>query len=173
MSSERAIRTNMTADLLTAPARQVMKEAVTTCLPYASLKHAFQLLRSAGGGALPIVDAEDKLVGILTERDLCEAACLEGKRFAEITVQSAMTVNVKDCSPDDSIAHVLRIMNETQVHEVPVVDPERRVLGIVDVAALASFVSQAPERHYEVDDALLKTIAAVSEPPLEYCAAAE
>lgn len=159
-------------DVLAAPVRAVMKR-VPTCLPYASLKHAFDLLRSTGCGALPIVDADDRLIGVLTQRDLCEAACSEGKRFSELTVQSAMSFNVKGCSPQDSIARVLQLMNDTQFHEVPVVDANGRVLGVIDMAAVASFVSRAPKRDLQAEDALLKTIVAVSEPPPEYCTAAE
>ena len=159
---------------LATPAGSVMTRGTATCLSYASLKHAVQVMRSAGRSAVPVVDGDGKLLGIVTERDLCDAACMQGKRFSEVTVDTAMTENPYSCSREDSVARLLEIMSDAQVHELPVVDADRRVLGIVDIANLARFVVESPSAQQSTGEALLKAIIALSAVPANnYHAAAE
>jgi CBS domain-containing protein len=159
---------------LASPARSVMTRGIPTCLSYASLKHAVQLLRNAGRNAVPVVDGDGRLLGIVSERDMCDAACMQGKRFSEMTVDTALTENPYSCSPEDSVARVLEIMSDAQVHELPVVDADRRVLGIIDIASLARFAVESPSAHASTSEALLKAIVALSAAPAnDYCTAAE
>lgn len=171
---ERLLASSAPATGLKVKAGSIMSREVPTCLPYASLRNAVQALRSSARGAVPVVDEEARLLGIVTERNLCDAACLQGKPFSVITIDSAMTEDVKTCSPEDSLARVLSIMSDAQVYELPVVDAHRKVLGMIDFAAMTRFIVSACSPDTAAAIALLNTVIAVSAPPANnYSSAAE
>src|SRR5262245_8153870 len=76
-----------------------MSRTVITCQPQDSLQRAAQLLWDYDLGALPVIDATHKLVGIITDRDLCMAAFTRGSPLATHTVESAMARTVYTLQP--------------------------------------------------------------------------
>jgi CBS domain-containing protein len=156
---------------LSASARTLMSGRFGSCSPEQSLEQAFEVLRASGSGSALVTDAEGKLLGMLGERDLCEAVCSRNKRPSEVTVASAMSTRVYTCSPQDTVARVLELMCEAQVHQLPVVDAEQHALGVVTLSAITHHVSASPPS--AARSALLDALLDISAPAAPYVTAAE
>jgi len=118
-------------------AKDLMRRDVVTCRHDVRLDIAARAMRERDCGAVPVVDRDGRLVGMITDRDICMAALTKGKRLDEILVEPVMTNSPRYCRPDDSIAEVLLVMREGQVRRFPIVQDERRVVGIISMNDLA------------------------------------
>jgi CBS domain-containing protein len=150
---------------LAVPVRSIMTENVFTCLVDESLNQAARIFWERNCGAVPVVDAEGKLLGMLTDRDICIAAYTQGRPLGDINAASVMSRAVHSASPSDSIERVLKIMSDAQVHRVPIVDEQQRVVGIVAMADIARWLRQLPAAHVSVSQALLGALSAISMAP--------
>lgn len=156
---------------LSTSARSLMSERFRSCSPEQPLGLAFDVLRSSGSSTALVTDGDGKLLGTLSERDLCDAICSQDKRPSELTVAGAMSPRVYACSPEHSLARVLALMGETQLHELPVVDADGHALGVVTLAAIMHHVSASPPS--AARSALLDALVDISAPRASYVAAAE
>jgi CBS domain-containing protein len=82
-------------------------------------------------GVVPVVDAANVVVGVITDRDLCMASYTQGRPLTEIAVGSAMARSVKTCRADDPIGNALATMQQHQVHRLPVVDARGALVGVL------------------------------------------
>jgi len=148
-----------------ARVREVMTRQVVTCRESDSLNRAAQSMWDADCGALPVVGDQDKLIGMITDRDICMAAYTRGKPLAELSVSGTMSTHPVTCRPTDTLPAVMELMAERQIRRVPVVDDEGRLAGIVSLADLA-LLAQAPTNHsQEARSRLSGMLAGISEPP--------
>lgn len=120
---------------------EIMTRDVHTCTPTDTLATAAQIMWENDCGAVPVVDREGRLVGIITDRDLAMAAQLQGVALRETSVLSAMARDVKFCSPQDTPATVQAMMQQYRIRRLPVLDAERRVVGVVSLGDLAYIMS--------------------------------
>jgi CBS domain-containing protein len=143
--------------------KHVMTKDPQCCVPADSAQHAARLMREAGAGAIPVVESQErrKLVGIVTDRDLCMKVVAEGCEPGETPVADCMTLKVVSCTPADSIQKATELMKENQIRRVTVVDAEGCLTGIV---ALADVVERGDVRATETDDTLKKVSAPSAEP---------
>ena len=123
--------------------RDVMTPSVVTCSPSDSLNRAAQRMWEGDCGALPIVDAAGKLLGMLTDRDICMAAYTRGRPLSELSVAGAMSTSVVSCRPSDTLRMVMDAMATHQIRRVPVLDDAGILVGIVSLADVAR-LAQAP-----------------------------
>lgn len=146
--------------------QDIMTRDVRTCGPEDTLATAAQIMWENDCGAVPVVDDEWRLLGIITDRDLAMAAHLQGVPLRDTRVQSAMAREVRHCSPHDTVATVESIMQRHLIRRVPVVDAERRVVGIVSLGDLAYLMSSQETLGGEGMSwtAIAHTLAAVSAP---------
>jgi CBS domain-containing protein len=93
-------------------------------------------MADADVGALPVA-AGDRLAGMVTDRDIAIRAVAIGKG-PETTVGEVMTSDILYCHEDEAIDHVSRNMGERQVRRLPVVDVDKRLVGIVSLADIAT-----------------------------------
>jgi CBS domain-containing protein len=98
-----------------------------------------QKMRSADVGLIPVVDNlySNKLVGVVTDRDLAMRVIAEGKNPDETTVEEIMTPDPICCKADDTVAAVTNLMADNQIRRVLIVDDFGRMVGIVAQADLA------------------------------------
>jgi CBS domain-containing protein len=118
---------------------QLMSRTVKTCVPSDHLDRAASLMWDYDCGALPIVSDDGdagRVVGVLTDRDICMAAYTQGRTLRDIPVASAMARHVCTCRPTDTIAVALRVMETNQVHRLPVVDGDEHLVGMLSLADL-------------------------------------
>ena len=87
-------------------------------------------------GALPVVDAKGKVVGILTDGDLCVAAGKYDRRPSELIAEQAMSRQVANCRATDAIHAALKTMRARKVRRLPVVNEEGKLEGILCVSDL-------------------------------------
>lgn len=118
---------------------ELMTQNVRTCRPGDTLSTAAQLMWDGDCGCIPVVsDSESKrVVGMLTDRDICMAAHFRGCRPREIAVRDVMSTGVRAVGPAEDLADAEAIMRDAQVRRLPVVDTDQKLLGVVSLADLA------------------------------------
>jgi CBS domain-containing protein len=102
-----------------------------------SLNDAARLMWEHNCGCVPVVDAENHVVGMLTDRDIAMSAYITGNRLADTPVSSAQSRQVVSCKPDNDLGTVEGLMQAHQVHRVPVVGDNHELVGIVSLNDLA------------------------------------
>jgi CBS domain-containing protein len=113
----------------------VMTRTVRTTSSDASIQEAARLMAELDAGILPVGEG-DKLVGMLTDRDIAVRAVAHGKG-PEAKVREAMTPEVKYCFEDEEVGDVARNMAEIKVQRLPVMDRGKRLVGIVSLGDIA------------------------------------
>lgn len=114
----------------------IMTEEVEVIAPEASLEDAAKRMRSLDVGALPVCDG-DRLVGVLTDRDLTIRSVAEGKDPRQTEVRTAMTPEITYCYEDQEVEEVERIMEKNQIRRIPVLNRDRQLVGIVSLGDFA------------------------------------
>ncbi|HWB05859.1 MAG TPA: CBS domain-containing protein [Verrucomicrobiales bacterium] len=115
---------------------QIMTADVAVVRPETTLQEAAQQMRTLGIGCLPVCDG-DRLVGMLTDRDIALRAVAEGLTPAETAVSRCMTPEVRWCYEDQSIEEAQQMMKKRQVRRLPVISREKRLVGILTLGDLA------------------------------------
>ena len=125
--------------------REIMTEAVACCAPDETLNAAARQMWEHDCGAVPVVDA-GKLVGIITDRDICMAAYTQGRPLTAIAIKEVMARHVHACRSADTLERAATLMAEARVRRLPVVDAEQRLVGIVSIADIARSASVLGQR---------------------------
>jgi CBS domain-containing protein len=113
-----------------------MTRQVRTIAPERSIQDAARLMAEMDVGALPVGD-NDRLVGMITDRDIAVRAVGEGKG-PQTPIRDVMSEEIKYCYEDDELEDVARNMGDIQVRRLPVLNREKRLVGIVALGDLAS-----------------------------------
>jgi CBS-domain-containing membrane protein len=119
-------------------------------------------------GVVPVIDAESRVVGMITDRDVCMAAYTQGKPLWQIPVSSACSQKVYACKLNDSLQTAENLMRVAQVRRLPVVDEDGQLWGLVSLGDLAQHVHRgggSPDGLSYASIAL--TLAAISQFPAE------
>lgn len=103
------------------------------CSPEANLGVAAELMWKGDCGFLPVVDRSAKIVGVVTDRDICIALGTRGRLPSEVTVGEVMTSRVHLCVPEDDIHEALREMREGHVRRLPVVTKNGALVGVISI----------------------------------------
>lgn len=116
--------------------RKIMTKAPTYCTPSCTAEMAASLMYQCDTGILPVVqDSLDlKLIGVVTDRDLCLAVIAARRDPAHTVVNECMSRNPVSVGPDDDIKQAIELMAEHQVRRLPVVDEHGKVLGMLSLA---------------------------------------
>lgn len=140
--------------------RKFMTKAPTYCTPSCTAEMAASLMHQCDTGILPVVqDSLDlKLIGVVTDRDLCLAVIAARRDPAHTVVNECMSRNPLCVGPDDDIKQAVDIMAEHQVRRLPVVDEHGKVIGMLSLADMIEQDAVA----FDVLAAALKKICAPS-----------
>jgi CBS domain-containing protein len=103
--------------------------------PKQTIREAAHLMARLDIGAIPVADG-DKLVGMITDRDIAVRAVAEG-RAPDTEVRDIMTKEVKYCFDDEEIDQVTANMADIKLRRLPVVDRRKRLVGIVSIGDIA------------------------------------
>ncbi|PTU73684.1 CBS domain-containing protein [Pseudomonas mangrovi] len=114
----------------------VMTRDVQSVTPQHSIRDAASLMARIDSGAL-LVHENDRLVGMLTDRDIAIRAVAAG-RDGQTAVADVMTRGVRYCFADEEVGHVARNMADIQVRRLPVLDREKRLVGVVSLGNIAA-----------------------------------
>lgn len=113
-----------------------MSRRVESILLDDSVEIAAKTMQHVDIGALPVVD-DDRLVGIVTDRDLVVRGVADGRSAAATRVADVMTLGCVTVRSDARIEECARLMREHQVHRLVAVDHEGRIVGMVSTGDLA------------------------------------
>jgi CBS-domain-containing membrane protein len=116
---------------------EIMTRNVKTCAPQDSLNVAARIMWDNDCGCVPVVDGNSRVVGILTDRDVCIAAYTQGEPLHRLRVQSAMSQTVVSCASEDDLATAEKLMRDNTVHRLAVCDSEGRIAGIISLSDIA------------------------------------
>jgi CBS domain-containing protein len=114
---------------------EVMTRSCQIVSANCALKKAAEIMSEENIGALPVYEM-DRLVGVITDRDIVTRGLAKGKN-GNARVREVMTQNVKYCFVDEDLDHVLENMAEIQLRRLPVMNREKRLVGIVSLADAA------------------------------------
>ena len=114
-------------------AKERMVNPVSVCSPEDNLAEVAATMWEGRCGALPVVDAEDRVISMITDRDVCIALGTRNLRASEVRVNDVAPPRVFTCLDSDDISLVLRTMVAQNVRRLPVVNRERRLVGIISV----------------------------------------
>jgi len=128
--------------------QDVMTQAVESIQSKASIRKAARIMGDADIGALPVV-SDEKLVGIVTDRDIAVRAVAAGLSN-DGPVDDVMSEDVTTCSPNDDLEDVLHIMSAQQVRRLPVCNERGRLVGMI---SLGDAARQDPNKR-EIGEAL-------------------
>jgi CBS domain-containing protein len=115
---------------------EVMTRGVELVSPQTSLVEAARLMRDADVGALPVGE-DERLSGMVTDRDIVVRAVADGRAIEDTTVAEVLSTNIVSCREGDSLEDAANLMAEHQVRRLPVLGDDQRLVGIVALADIA------------------------------------
>ena len=116
--------------------REVMTRGVEVIRPDATLQEAAAKMDALNVGPLPVCDG-DRVLGMITDRDITVRATAAGHDPKTTRVQDAMTQDVVYCFEDQDVQEAVRVMQEKQIRRMLVLDRDKRLVGIVALGDLA------------------------------------
>jgi CBS domain-containing protein len=108
---------------------------VHTALPWVTVGDAARRLADADVGALVVCDAERRIRGIVSERDIVRSLARTGAAALERPVESVMTHEVHTCTPQETVSRAMALMTRFRYRHLPVVD-HGRLVGIISIGDL-------------------------------------
>ena len=122
---------------------QIMSRPVLSCAETETVNRAAQLMWENDVGCV-VVQANRKIQGMITDRDICMAAYTRGEPLSAVRVSEVMTRKVETVLASDRVETAERVMREKRVRRLPVVDASKALVGFVSLNDLAL---EAEQRH--------------------------
>lgn len=143
--------------------KNVMTKDPRCCVASDTAQRVAIIMRDEKAGVVPVIENEQsrKLLGIVTDRDLCMNIVAEGRDARTVQVHECMTTAVVSALPQDALEKATELMRENQIRRIPVIDEQRRLVGIV---SLADVVERASVKTVETHETL-KTVSAPTDEP--------
>jgi CBS domain-containing protein len=121
-------------------AKELMTADPGTCGPTDDIEQALAIMDSQECGAVPVVDKQGRVLGIVTDRDILFGARKGGGRLSGLTVEPCMTKDPVTVREDEDAEQVIRVMTRERVRRIPVVDSDSKLRGIIAQADVAMHV---------------------------------
>ena len=141
---------------------QIMNQPAVACSVHDTLNTAAQLMWEHDSGAIPVMGNDDRVIGIVTDRDICMAAYTQGRPLQAIPVQAAMAKQVFTCRPDDSVEDAEQLMGAKQIRRLPVLNDAGQLVGMLSLGDIAREFGAS--RNKNVIRELVQTLAAICTP---------
>jgi CBS domain-containing protein len=141
----------------------VMQRYPRVATPDMDLGKAGKTMIEASCGFLPVVGEAERVVGVLTDRDLAIAVSRLDERPSQLSVRDAMTPSAWTCRADEPVLDALAVMRQRRVRRLPVVDEAGRLEGIVslDDVAVEARPDRAASPGHPLDAAVGETLRAI------------
>jgi CBS domain-containing protein len=114
---------------------ELMTRDVRIATPNDTIERAATMMGEIDAGVIPVGE-NDRLVGVITDRDIAVRAVAHGKP-PQTEVREVMSAEVKYCFEDEAVEDVARSMGDIQVRRLPVLNRDKRLVGIVSLGDLA------------------------------------
>ena len=123
---------------------EVMTTEVETVQMNSTLEEAASIMKVENVGAIPVVDEDDDLVGIITDRDIVVRCVAEGKDPADTNVEEILSHELETIEPDVDVEEAARLMADKQIRRLPVCE-DGELVGMISIGDLAVSGSQPEE----------------------------
>jgi len=157
--SDQTVQTAQTKRGNSMQVSTAMCNRVKIATPNQSIREAARLMAQIDAGVLPVGE-NDRLAGMLTDRDIAIRAVAAGKG-PDTPVREVMTMEVKYCFEDDDLEDVAQEMAELKVRRMPVLNHDKRLVGILSLGDIARAADEA--------DTAGNALTSISEPGGEHC----
>ncbi|HSI72729.1 MAG TPA: CBS domain-containing protein [Fimbriimonas sp.] len=117
--------------------KDIMTTNVACCTPQSTIQQVARMMVEHDCGEIPVTDSDNRVVGVVTDRDICCRAVAAGANCAEIQISEVMTSPAVCITPDTSVSECTKLMEDNMIRRVPVVDSAGCCCGIVSQADLA------------------------------------
>jgi CBS domain-containing protein len=140
--------------------KDLMTTEVKCCAEYNTLNTAAQMMWENDIGCVPVIDKEGRAIGVLTDRDVCMSAYLQGVPLNGAPVTSAMSNELFSCTPEDDLAVAENFMKAKQIHRLLVLDPQQHPIGLISLNDIARERAREAEMRtpHEVSDAEITSL---------------
>lgn len=108
------------------------QHSIVSCRPEDTVQTGAMLLHSNYIGAMPVLDAAGKLVGIFGERDIVRAFASRKPNVADMRISELMSKNVITCAPGTSVFEAMALMKRHRIRHLPVVDGDK-LIGMISI----------------------------------------
>jgi CBS domain-containing protein len=127
---------------------EIKGDSVHTISPAASLTEVVKKLVDYNCGSLLVCDGE-RIVGIITERDILRACAKLGSALDDVSVASRMSANLVTGTPDDSVEEIMGLMTDRRIRHLPVVE-DGQLAGLISIGDVVKAQHQrlSVENHY-------------------------
>ena len=147
---------------------QLMTKTVSSCLPDDTTNQAARIMWEHDCGFVPVVECHEseRVVGVVTDRDICIAAYTKNRPLDQIRLRDLMSTDIRACRASDEVSEAEHTMRSAQVHRLPVLDDAGQLLGVLSLADVAREAArEAGSKRQEVTAREVgKTVAAISQP---------
>ena len=133
--------------------KQAMHQEASWCEPGTSICDVAQRMKSEDVGAIPIGE-NDRLVGMVTDRDIALRAVAEGRDCKKTTAREVMSNKVLYCNEDQELEDAVRIMENNQIRRLPVINSDKRLVGMLSLGDVSHAAGQS------LSGELLKAVSA-------------
>ena len=116
---------------------EIMSKDVKLASPDETIQKAAAMMAECDAGIIPVGEG-DRLVGMITDRDIAIRAVAKALDPKKTRIRDVMSAEVKYCFEDEDVNHVVQNMAELQVRRLPVVNRDKRLVGIVSVGDIAT-----------------------------------
>jgi CBS domain-containing protein len=121
--------------------KDAMHKGVDWVSPDTPIPEIAKLMREHDIGAIPIGE-NDKLIGMVTDRDIvCKGVAQDGSDIASMAAREVMTPGIHCCSEDDDLAKAVRHMEELNVRRLPVINKNKRMVGMLSLGDVSHSAS--------------------------------
>jgi len=120
---------------------EVMTKDVLTAKPSQTIQEAASMMAKIDSGAI-MVEEQERLVGMITDRDIAIRAVAEGLA-GKTPISKIMSGGIRYCFEDEDIEHVAKNMADVQLRRLPVLNRDKRLVGVVSLGNIASTRSQS------------------------------
>lgn len=119
---------------------EIMRHDPVVCFPEDTAETAARTMSEQKTGILPVVrrGSGGKVVGVVTDRDICLRVVAEGRDSKKVKVAECMTSSPVCCGPRDDVRYAMMLMRENQVRRIPVVNSEHRIGGMLSFSNLVN-----------------------------------
>lgn len=143
--------------------REIMTGDVKSCRPETDVATAATIMWEQDCGCVPVIEEDGRVVGMITDRDICMAVATRLRVARDISVGEVISGKVHACSPDDEVKDALKIMRGEQLHRLPVLDGEGRLAGILSFNDLALNAKKGGGKKHVSHSEVMATLKSLSE----------
>ncbi|HAC58421.1 MAG: inosine-5-monophosphate dehydrogenase [Parvibaculum sp.] len=115
---------------------EAMHKSVAWVSPQTKVPEIAKIMKEHDIGAVPVGE-NDRLIGMVTDRDIAIRALPNGHDAAAMTARDVMTSGISYCHTDDSLENAIKLMESKKVRRLPVIDKDKRMVGMLSLGDIS------------------------------------